>query len=138
MENEDVRWVQRLSHYSKALGQLRKFIVKGDLNELELQGLIQSFEYTFELAWNVIKDFFEAQGETQVFGSRDAFRMAFNRGMLEEGEVWMDMIKSRTLTTHTYNEDLANSIAELITQKYFSEFERFEKTMKEKQKTNSL
>ena len=73
--NQDIRWKQRLDNFTKALRQLTKFIDKGELNELEQQGLIQSFEYTYELAWNTIKDFFEAQGETDILGSRDAMRM---------------------------------------------------------------
>ncbi len=99
-----------------------KFIDKGELNELEKQGLIQAFEYTYELAWNTIKDFFEAQGETEIHGSRDAFRLAFKRGLVEKGEVWMDMIRSRVLTPHTYNEDVAEKIATAIVEKYYPEF----------------
>lgn len=124
MKEYDARWMQRYENFSKALGQLRKFIDKGDLNELEEQGLIQAFEYTFELSWNTIKDYFEAQGETDILGSRDAFRMAFKRGLIEDGEVWMNMIKSRTQTTHTYNEDTAKKIASDITNIYFHEFEK--------------
>ena len=118
----DVRWTQRFNNFSKALGQLTKFIEKGDLNELEKQGLIQAFEYTFELAWNTLKDYFEAQGETNIFGSRDAFRLAFKRGLIGNGEAWMDMIKSRTLTTHTYNEEIAEKIANDTANIYFQEF----------------
>ena len=122
MTTQDIRWIQRLSHFSKALSQLTKFIAKGALNELEKQGLIQAFEYTYELAWNTLKDYFEAQGETNINGSRDAFRLAFKRGLIENGETWMDMVRSRTLTSHTYNEDVAEKIAADIVNRYFSEF----------------
>jgi nucleotidyltransferase substrate binding protein (TIGR01987 family) len=122
MANADIRWVQRFSNFSKALKQLNKFIEKGKLNELEKQGLIQAFEYTFELAWNTIKDYFEAQGETEIHGSRDAFKLAFNRGIIEKGETWMDMIKSRSLTSHTYNEEVAEKIASDIEKFYVAEF----------------
>ena len=122
MTTQDIRWIQRLSHFSKALSQLTKFIEKGALNELEKQGLIQAFEYTYELAWNTLKDYFEAQGETNINGSRDAFRLAFKRGLIENGETWMDMVRSRTLTSHTYNEDVAEKIAADIVNRYFSEF----------------
>jgi len=122
MTTQEIRWIQRLSHFAKALGQLTKFIEKGALNELEKQGLIQSFEYTYELAWTTLKDYFEAQGEINIHGSRDVFRLAFKRGLIENGEAWMDMIKSRTLTSHTCNEDVAEKIAADIVNKYFSEF----------------
>lgn len=121
MTAQDIRWVQRLNNFSKALIQLTKFIEKGELNELEKQGLIQAFEYTFELAWNTIKDYFEAQGETGILGSRDAVRLAFKRGLIEDGETWMDMITSRTLTSHTYNEDTAEMIAGKTQSLYFGE-----------------
>ncbi|MDI6792068.1 MAG: nucleotidyltransferase substrate binding protein [bacterium] len=123
MSTQDIRWIQRFNHFKKALGQLTKFIEKEELNELELQGLIQSFEYTYELAWNTLKDYFESQGETTIHGSRDAFRLAFRRGLIEDGETWMDMLKSRTLTSHTYNEDVAEDIADKIFNRYFPEFQ---------------
>ena len=118
----DIRWLQRFNHFSKALGQLKKFIDKGSLNELEKQGLIQSFEYTFELAWNTLKDYFEDQGETNIHGSRDALRLAFKRGLVEDGETWMEMIESRSMTSHTYNEELAEKVCADIRQRYFSAF----------------
>ncbi len=129
MSAQDIRWMQRFNHFSKALSQLRKFIAKGELNELEQQGLIQAFEYTYELAWNTIKDYFEYQGETEIRGSRDALRLAFKRGLVEEGETWMEMIKSRTLTAHTYNEDVAKKIAADIVNLYFPEFEKLHAKM---------
>ncbi len=122
MSDQDTRWIQRLNHYAKALGQLTKFIEKGELNDLEEQGLIQAFEYTYELAWNTLKDYFESQGEIDIHGGRDAFRLAFRRGLIEDGETWMDMIKSRIMTAHTYNEGVARQIATAIVQHYFAEF----------------
>jgi nucleotidyltransferase substrate binding protein (TIGR01987 family) len=122
MNKQDIRWIQRFNHFTKALGQLRKFIQKGKLNELEEQGLIQAFEYTYELAWNTLKDYLEDQGETEIHGSRDAFRLAFQRGVIEDGETWMDMVRSRTLTSHTYNEEIAKQISSAVTQKYFPQF----------------
>ena len=122
MTTSDIRWLQRFKHFSQALSQLRKFIEKGNLNELEKQGVIQAFEYTYELAWNTLKDYFEAQAEVNITGSRDAIRLAFKRGVIENGEVWMDMIKSRTLTSHTYNEKIAEKVVGDIVERYFSEF----------------
>lgn len=131
MTAQDLRWHQRLNSYSKALRQLSKFVEKGELNELEKQGLIHAFEYTFELAWNAVKEYFEAQGETAFHGSRDAFRLGFNRGLLADGDVWMDMIKSRTLTSHTYNEDTAEKIATDILSRYYKEVWGLEATLAE-------
>lgn len=122
MVAQDVRWIQRFTHFTKALDQLKKFIQKKDLNELEEQGLIQAFEYTYELAWNTIKDYLEAQGESELHGSRDTLRLAFQRGIIEDGETWMDMIRSRTLTSHTYNEEVAQQIVNAIVKKYYAQF----------------
>lgn len=122
MNNQDIRWIQRWQNYAKAVGQMTKFIEKGALNEMEEQGLIQSFEYTYELAWNTLKDLFEDQGESNILGSRDAFRLAFKRGLIEDGEIWMAMIKSRGLTSHTYNEATARAIVHSIRSAYFGEF----------------
>lgn len=129
MSGQDIRWIQRLSHFSKALSQLSKFIEKGELNEFEKQGLIKAFEYTYELAWNALKDYLEAQGETGIHGSRDAFRLAFQRGIIENGDIWMDMVRSRTLTVHTYNEEVAEQVVNDILKRYFAEFLRLQQTM---------
>ena len=120
--SQDVRWKQRFDYYCKAVGQLTRFIEKGKLNELENQGLVQCFEYTYELAWNTIKDFFEAQGEVGILGSRDAFRLAFQRGLVENGDAWMEMIRSRQRTSHSYNEEVVAAITHDITTVYFAEF----------------
>jgi nucleotidyltransferase substrate binding protein (TIGR01987 family) len=122
MKNQDIRWRQRFENYRKAVRQLTRFIEKGELNEFEEQGLIQSFEYTYELAWNTLKDLFEQQGESNILGSRDAFQLAFKRGLIENGELWMDMVKNRSLTSHTYNEAIAAAIAASIRNAYFKEF----------------
>ena len=130
MDQQDIRWKQRLSNFSKALDQLTKFIDKGQLNELEEQGLIKVFEYTYELAWNVIKDYFESQGETGLTGSRDAFRMAYKRGIIDDEEIWMDMIKSRILTSHTYDEEIANKISSSIMYYYYPQFRKLHDFLK--------
>ena len=128
MDN-DLRWKQRLAQYKKALGQLTKFIEKGNLNELELQGLIQAFEYTFELGWNLMKDYFEYQGETELKGSRDTIRLAYKRNLLLDGETWMDMIASRAKSSHTYNEETAAEIEDKILNGYFKQYKLLLVTM---------
>ena len=120
---EDIRWQQRYGNYKKALLQLEKFIVKGDsISDLEEQGLIKSFEYTFELAWNLIKDYYEYQGSPDIQGSRDAFRMACRRGLIGDGETWMKMTESRIKTAHTYNEETAHEIVTAIFRDYYRLF----------------
>jgi len=121
MQN-DIRWKQRFYNYQKALIQLTKFIEKGELSELEEQGIIKAFEYTYELAWNVIKDYYEEQGEVSIQGSRDALRLAFQRGLITDGDNWMKMIKSRIASVHTYNLEVAQQINQDIHDIYFQLF----------------
>lgn len=116
-KTSDIRWQQRLVNYEKALSQLISAVnlsKQRSLSELEKQGLIQAFEFTHELAWNVMKDYFLYQGNTSITGSRDAVRESFSKGLITDGEGWMEMIMSRNQTSHTYNLKVANEIAEKI------------------------
>lgn len=125
------RWQQRFANYQKALKQLSMFIQKGDLNVLEEQGLIQAFEYTHELAWKTLADFLKSKGNAAIYGSKDATREAFRLGLLKEGEVWMEMVQSRNLSSHTYNEATAKQIVTAIQKQYYAAFVALEKTLQE-------
>jgi nucleotidyltransferase substrate binding protein (TIGR01987 family) len=132
MDNQDIRWKQRLVNYRKALVQLRFAVLlshQRELSVLEEQGLIQAFEFTHELAWNVMRDFFEYQGNSTINGSRDATREAFKTGLIKDGEPWMEMIKSRNQSSHTYHEETAHEIARLVKEVYYPLFEQFEERM---------
>ena len=132
MTDQDIRWLQRLSNYQRALGQLTRAVELAQsrpLSELERQGLIQVFEFVFELAWNLMKDYFVYQGNPAITGSRDAIRTAFKQGLVVDGEGWMEMIKSRNQTAHTYNESIAIEIAERILARYQDLFVQFQQRM---------
>lgn len=116
--NPDVRWIQRFHNLKRAFAQLDRAVSLDSYSELEQQGLIQCFEFTYELAWNTLKDFLEEQGYTELTGAKDAIQQAFNVGLIGDGENWMRMHRSRNLTAHTYNEATANEIATLIRQTY--------------------
>ena len=131
-DNQDVRWIQRFDNYQRALLSLQEAIQlsqQRELSKLEQQGLIQGFEFTHELAWKTLKDFLEYRGISGVIGSRDAARVAFREGLVTEGAVWMEMIKSRNLTSHTYREEVANDIAQKIIDQYFNEFIALQATL---------
>lgn len=140
MSAEDIRWIQRFNHFSKAFAQLKEAVELSEqrnLSKLEEQGLIQTFEYTHEMAWNTLKDFLEEHGVKKIYGSKDATREAFKTGLIENGEAWMKMIESRNLTSHTYNEETATAIVSAIIHSYFAEFSDFHVRMqklKEEQK----
>lgn len=126
MSAQDIRWIQRFNHFVKALSQLTDAVQLAQqrpLSKLEEQGLIQAFEFTHELAWNTLKDFLEGRGVQNLYGSKDATRVAFKTGLIENGETWMGMINSRNLTSHTYDEATAAQIVAAIRNAYFAEFE---------------
>jgi nucleotidyltransferase substrate binding protein (TIGR01987 family) len=147
MEN-DIRWQQRFSNFVKALTKLEQAVsyIKNDLinteelnqksiivlDEMIKEGLIQRFEYTHELAWNVMKDYAEYQGNSTIGGSRDATREAFQLKLITDGHIWMDMIVSRNKTSHTYNEETADEIYFKILDNYYPAFIEFNKNMEEK------
>lgn len=121
MNTKDVRWLQRLSNFSKALAQLNEameLMQLRQLSRLEKQGVIQAFEYSYELAWNTLKDFLLWQGIDGIIGSRDAIREAFSKGLIEEGQGWMNMLADRNRTSHTYNEETAEAILANISQQH--------------------
>lgn len=124
MGDKDICWIQRFSNYKKALLQLKKFIDKEELNELEEQGLIQSFKYTYELAWNTLKDFLQNSGNKNIFSPTDAIREGFKADLILDGEGWMEMHKDRNRTSHSYNEEIAEEIAESIISCYYDLFLR--------------
>lgn len=146
MSDKDVRWQQRFSNYGKALAKLDEAVktIKEDyadanghiendfLDDMLKEALIQRFEYTHELAWNVMKDYlFEVAG-LNTMGSKDATREAFSSGLITEGEVWMEMIKSRNMTSHTYNESTANEIYSKIMNNYHPAFLKFRDDMEKR------
>ena len=149
---QDIRWKQRFSNFVKALNKLSEAVsyintnfddeVKSEenniLDEIVKEGLIQRFKYTHELAWNVMKDYLIYQGNPSVGGSRDATREAFQLNLLSDGHVWMDMISSRNLTSHTYNKETIDEIYNKIVDSYYSAFLKFQQKMEGKRSGEQL
>jgi nucleotidyltransferase substrate binding protein (TIGR01987 family) len=142
-ENFDIRWKQRFANYVKAFNKLEEAVLYVEknslpenttfvLDEIIKEGLIQRFEYTHELAWNVMKDYGIYQGNSTIGGSRDATREAFKLQLFTDGHTWMDMIKSRNETSHTYNQELADEIYEKILNQYYPAFLEFKSNMLQK------
>lgn len=122
---DDVRWKQRFENFQRALNQLSAAVRLSQtrpLTDLEKQGLIQGFEFTHELAWNVLKDYLEMEGIQGLVGSRSTVREAFKRGLVRDGEIWMDMIEKRNLSSHTYNQSVAEAIVSAVVERYHAAF----------------
>lgn len=124
---EDIRWKQRFDNYLSAFATLQRAVSlarQRDLSELEQQGMIQAFEFTHELAWNVLKDYLEDAGISGIVGSRGATREAFKNGVITDGESWMEMIRARNLSSHTYNKDTADEVVTSILTRFYPAFEQ--------------
>lgn len=136
MQEKDIRWIQRFENYRKALAKFNQAVEiltnkmswGEEIDDLLKEGLIQRFEYTHELAWKVMKDYAEYQGYVNIQGSRDAFRRAFEMGIIEN-ESWMESIKDRNLTSHNYDDEMVVEILDAIRYTYAPLFNDFEKTM---------
>ena len=130
---QDVRWKQRFSNFLRAFQTLTEAIELSQtraLTPLEQQGLIHGFEFTHELAWNVLKDYLTYQGIADLVGSRDASRSAFKNALIKDGEVWMKMIEARNQTSHTYNIETAQAIVHSICQSFYPAFHSFAEKFK--------
>ncbi len=130
--SDDVRWIQRFNSYKKAFAALERAVVAAQerkLNEMEEQGLVQSFEFTFELSWKVLKDYLESKGFKDFHGSKDSFKLAFQEGLINDGEIWMEMIDNRNRSSHTYEEGIARLIISLVISKYFLKFKELSEKM---------
>lgn len=138
MGKEDIRWKQRFDNFRRAFARLSDASALAHarpLSDLERQGLIQAFEFTHELAWNTLKDFIVARGGApKLYGSRDATRAAFALELIADGELWMQMIGHRNESSHTYNDDVAETIMQAVQTRYVAAFAAFERRFAELEK----
>lgn len=117
--SEDIRWQQRFINFGKAFKQLERFVSHRHLNELEEQGLIKAFEYTYELGWKTLQDLLKEKGYSQILGPKPVIEQSFQDGYITDGQGWMRMHKSRNLAAQTYDEQTAKEIVENIKHEYF-------------------
>ncbi len=124
--NEDIRWIQRFENYLKAFENLKEGVGLSNnrkLSNLEEQGLVKSFEFTFELAWKTLKDYLTYM-EVEVKFPREVLKSAFKYELIDDGDIWMDMLQKRNLMAHTYDETNAQTAIQLITGSYFSQLDK--------------
>jgi nucleotidyltransferase substrate binding protein (TIGR01987 family) len=130
----EVRWQQRFQNFEHALASLTRGLVQTRYNELEKQGLIQAFEYCYELAWKTLQDIILERGFVDVAEPRPVLQKAFELGLVSEGHLWMNMIKSRNATTHAYDEKKADEVIVLIRNSYHSLFVDLSKKLNEEKR----
>jgi nucleotidyltransferase substrate binding protein (TIGR01987 family) len=129
---DDIRWVQRFNSYKKALAVLERSVIAAqerNLNEMEEQGLVQGFEFTFELSWKLLKDYLETKGFKDFHGSKDTFTLAFQEGLISDVEIWIKMIDTRNRSSHTYEENIAKEIISIVLSNYFFKFKELSEKM---------
>ena len=119
--DSDIRWIQRFNNYKKAFANLKTAVElsqERELSELERQGLIKAFEFTFELSWKVIKDYLQFM-QVEAKYPRDVIKLGFQYELIDDGDAWMDMLEKRNLMAHTYDEETSQLSFDLITQHYY-------------------
>jgi nucleotidyltransferase substrate binding protein (TIGR01987 family) len=123
---EDIRWKQRLVNFNKAFILLKEAVeLYPNLSTIEKEGLVQRFEYTFELAWKTIKDYLQYQ-EIDCQFPREVVKKAFENDIIKNGEIWIEMLESRNELAHTYNENNFNKALNNITNRYYFEIKNIE------------
>lgn len=117
--------------YRNAVLRLKEALDEDISNPLIYDGVIQRFEFTYELAWKLMKAYLEYEGIAEVNSPRVAFKEAYKAGLIFKGDIWIDMIGDRNLAAHTYNEEMAKEIYDRIKEKYFERFVTFGAKMAE-------
>lgn len=113
----------KLANFNKAMDRLREGSLKMDvLDDLARDGLIQRFEFTFELAWKTLKSCFEEEGLMGLNSPKTVLREAFAAGLIQTEEVWLAMLEDRNSTARIYNEALASKICQRIQERYIDCF----------------
>jgi nucleotidyltransferase substrate binding protein (TIGR01987 family) len=117
-----IHWQQRFQNLDRAFSQLKRGLAIEFPSDIEQQGIIQIFEFTFELSWKTLKDYLEAQGLMCQF-PREVIKQAFQNQIISDGETWLDMLAKRNLLAHTYDESLATEAHRLIKENFAPEIE---------------
>ena len=130
--NKDIRWKQRFENYRKAQTFLRDSLEKETLSELEKAGVVQAFEFSFELAWKTMKDYLNEKGVEALY-PREVIKQAVKHGLFADGELWMDMLDSRNLMSHTYKETDSDFVFNEIRIKYNEALHQLSQTLEKEQ-----
>lgn len=115
---QDVRWQQRFVNFERALLFLQAGCKQEKWTQLEEAGMVQAFEFTFELAWKTLKDYLLAKGISSNF-PRDVIKDAFQTEIIQDGVSWLRMLDKRNELSHTYNETSARKALEIIKDEYY-------------------
>jgi nucleotidyltransferase substrate binding protein (TIGR01987 family) len=127
--NNEVRWKQRFESLQKAFLQLEQACGKKKYSRLESAGFIQTFSFTFELAWKTLRGFLESRKVDAKF-PRDVIKQAFQYELIKDGETWMEMLDKRNVFAHVYDKSEAEKAVEEIRKKYFPSLKQAVETLR--------
>jgi len=119
--SQDIRWKERFSNFGRAFALLRDALENGvdALSPLEQEGVVQRFEYSFELAWKTMKDYLEENGVVITpLTPRQVIKEAFSAKILDDGQVWVDMLDHRDLLSHTYDQEVFSRTVRTVCGRY--------------------
>lgn len=115
----DMRWQQSLRDWGNALNRLEEMLNEPiDAKPYVLDATIHRFEFCYELCWKTLKYLLAHEGKTDINSPREVFKAAYSLHWIDNEELWIDMINSRNLTTHTYRESTAQEVYDDITSFY--------------------
>jgi nucleotidyltransferase substrate binding protein (TIGR01987 family) len=125
MEDQDIRWKQRFENLTLAYRKLKQAleVYKQEPNDIIRMALIKAFEMTFELFWKTAKDYLNYNG-VKVSLPREVIKQSFAYDMMEDGQVWIDMLEDRNLMAHTYDEKRALQAIDHIVNHYLVAMEQ--------------
>ena len=112
------RWQQRLKDFKEAGARLQEALARKKFEDLEKDGVIQRFEFTFELAWKTLKDYLEDQGVTDAASPKKVLQKAFQENILLDGQLWMEMLEDRNKLSHIYRREMSEDVFVNIKEKY--------------------
>lgn len=128
---EDIRWKQRFQNFENAFKYFENAVELEEYSELEASGLVQAFEFTFELGWKTLKDYLYEMGLVTNF-ARDTIKESFRGKIIEDGQAWIDMLEKRNSLSHTYNQKTAKKAVSLIRKKYYPAIKQAYEMLKSK------
>jgi nucleotidyltransferase substrate binding protein (TIGR01987 family) len=91
---------------------------QGMLTDRDRAGAIQAFEFSYELAWKMMKRVLAARGQ-ETGSPKDIFRKAAIEKIIDKPELWFEFQSRRNVTVHTYRQENMNYVLEIFDQ--FSE-----------------
>ena len=134
MENKRPKWYERLNTFKKAIARMAEVVElsrQRPLNQFECDSLIKRFEFSYEMAWKLMMSYEKENGVTELVGSKDVVRRAFSMSLIDNGEVWMEMIDDRNKTTHLYDEEMATDVIDEIIHTYYPVLLELQKKMED-------